>query len=384
MTTEQVFRVLHLASSERWTGVADPVVSLAREQAKAGHEVWLACVGGQSFEHRARRQGLRVVVEFHLDRRLHPVNLVKDFIGIRRFVAENRIDVVHSHLLNDNWLAAMALLWVERPPLLVRTFHRWEPPRNDPFHRWLFRRRNNLTIATSQSLLDLFDGRVALSPELTKVVYGGVDNERFNPEVSGVGVRDEFAVPLDAPVAGIVARMTPGRGHRWLMNAVPRVAQQLPQTRILIAGNGPLKKPIRADIAGSDLRKNVIMMGYRRQSQLPQTYAAFDVALFLGMGSEGTCRAVLEAMASGRPVIAVKAGALPEIVEHGKNGLLVESEDTDALAEAIVALLGRREERSRMAAAARQAVLERFTEKQRAESTVEAYRAAWQTRARTG
>ena len=376
MTIEQPLRILHLASSERWTGVAEPVVSVAREQMNAGHEVWLACVPGQSFERRARALGLRMVDEFHLDRRLHPVNLVRDFIGLRRFVVRHRMDVVHSHLLNDNWLAGLALVGVEPPPLLVRTFHRWEPPRNDPFHQWLFGRRNNVTIATSQSLLDLFNGRIALAPQSVKVTYGGVEYERFHPEVSGEAVRREFGLPPDAPVAGIVARMTPGRGHRWLMNAVPEIARRLPEAQVALVGRGPLKKPLRAEINGSALRRNVVMMGYRRPSDLPETYAAFDVSLFLGMGSEGTCRAALEAMASGLPVIAVRAGALPEIVEDGKTGVLVEPDNAAALAQAIVELLGNRQKRARMAAAARQAILERFTEKQRAQSTLEAYRAA--------
>jgi glycosyltransferase involved in cell wall biosynthesis len=376
MGVRRTFRILHLASSERWTGVAEPVVSLAREQQRAGHEVWLACVPGQSFERRASQNGLRVLTHFHLDRRLNPLRFIADLREIRRFVRENRIEIVHSHLLHDNWMAALALLGVQKPPLLVRTFHRWERPRADVFHRWLFGRRNDLTIATSRSLLAQFDGRVNLAPGSAEVVYGGVNYERFHPERSGEAFRREFNVSPDAPVAGIVARMSPGRGHRWLFNAAPEAARRLPQSRILLIGRGPLKKPLRAEIASSALRENVVMVGYRSKD-LPETYAALDVALFLGMGSEGTCRAALEAMASGRPVIAIRAGALPEIIEDGKTGLLVEPDNAPALADAIVRLLSGRDERERMGRAARQSVLERFTESRRAEATIESYRAVW-------
>jgi glycosyltransferase involved in cell wall biosynthesis len=376
MVAKPTFRILHLASSERWTGIAEPVVSLAREQQRSGHEVWLACVPGRSFERRARQNDLRVVSHFHLDRRLNPLRFLGDLQEIRRFVLENRIEIVHSHLLHDNWMAAMALLRVGTPPLLVRTFHRWERPRADLFHKWLFGRRNDLTITTSRSLLELFDGRILLTREATAVVYGGVDSERFSPEHAREEFRREFNILPDAPVAGMVARMTPGRGHRWLVNAAPEIARRLPQSRILLIGRGPLKKPLRAEIAGSALRQNLIMVGYRSKD-LPQAYAALDVALFLGMGSEGTCRAALEAMATGRPVVAIRTGALPEIIDDGKTGLLVESDNVAALAEAIVRLLGNRAERERMGRAARQAILERFTESQRAEATVEAYRAAW-------
>jgi len=376
MAAKQTFRILHLASSERWTGVAEPVVSLAREQQKLGHEVWLACIPGQSFARRACENGLRVVSQFHLDRRLNPMRFLDDLRGIGRFVRENRIEMVHSHLLHDNWLAALALIGRQKPPLLVRTFHRWEPPRSDVFHRWLFARRNHLTITTSRSLLALFDGRVPLEPTTTAVVYGGVDFERFRPDVSGEAVRREFGVLPDAPLAGIVARVTHGRGHRWLLNAVPEVLKRLPEARFFIVGQGPLKRRIRMEIAASALRDVVIMTNYRRKD-LPETYAALDVSLFLGMGSEGTCRAALEAMATGRPVIALRDGPLPEIIADGKTGLLVEPDNAQALADAIVRLLRDRAERERMCHAARQSVLDRFTESQRAEATIEAYCAVW-------
>ncbi|MBM3335126.1 glycosyltransferase family 4 protein [Candidatus Sumerlaeota bacterium] len=373
------FRILHLSSSERWTGPAEPIVSLAREQQRRGHEVWLACVPGQSFERRARHQGLRTLSQFHLDRRLNPLRFLGDLRSTRLFVRANQVEIVHCHLLHDNWIAALALMGLRKPPLLARTFHRWELPRGDIAHRWLFGWRNDLTITTSRSLLALFDGRIALRGGATAVIYGGVDCERFNPDRCGLALREELGISPSAPVAGIVARMTVGRGHRWLLNAAPAVVRHMPQARILLIGRGPLKKPLRAEINSTRLRENVALAGYRR-ADLPEAYAALDVALFLGMGSEGTCRAALEAMATGRPVIAHRAGALPEIVEDGKTGLLVEPDDADALADAIVRLLGDPHERERMGRAARQAVLERFTEAHRAEATLAAYRAVWQAR----
>jgi len=379
MVTQRTFRILHLASSERWTGIAEPVVSLACEQQKAGHVVWLACVPGRSFEQRARQRGIRVLDHLHLDRRLNPLRFLGDLAGIRRFIQENHIEIVHSHLLHDNWVVAFALVGKHRPPLLVRTFHRWEWPRADILHKWLFGHRNDLTIATSQSLLDLFKGRIRLAPSATAVIYGGVDGERFHPGISGEALRREFEVPLDAPVAGIVARMSPGRGHRWLFNAVPEVARRMPQARIFVIGRGPLKYPLRAEVASTPLRENVVMTGYRYKD-LEAAYASLDVALFLGMTSEGTCRAALEAMAAARPVIALRAGALPEIIEDGKTGLLVEPDNARELADAIVRLLANREERERMGRAAREAVLSRFTEHQRAEATLAAYQTIWRAK----
>jgi glycosyltransferase involved in cell wall biosynthesis len=375
---DKQFRILHLASSERWTGVADPVASLAAEQIRAGHRVWLACIPGQSFERKAAERGIPVLHQFHLDRRLHPGHMLSDLISIRRFVQQENVNVVHSHLLNDNWLAAMALINVKQPCLLVRTFHRCEPPRHDYFDRWLFVKRNDLTILTSKSLLSLFDSKVQLPDGTARVIYGGVDYERFHPDRNGEAVRRELGIAPDAPVAGFVARLTPGRGHRWLLDAVPEIARQLPEVRIVIAGRGALKKTLEAEIRSSPpLHDHVVMAGYRRHD-LPETYAMLDVGLFLGMGSEGTCRAALEAMATGRPIIAPNAAAMPEIVEDGVTGLLVEKDNPQALADAVVRLLANPDERARMGQAARQSVLARFTEHHRGDATLEAYREAWE------
>ncbi len=379
MNAPPTFRILHLASSERWTGIAEPVVSVAREQQAMGHEIWLACVPGQSFERRARQNGLRFVSEFHLDRRLHPLRFFSDLARIRRFVLQNRIDVIHCHLLHDNWMASMAIGPRLRPPLLIRTFHRFERPRSGYFHRLLFCFRNDFSIATSRALLNLIQASLPLRPDLTAVVYGGVDSNRFHPAISGEPIRREFHISPDTPVAGIVARMQPGRGHRWLLNAAAEVIRRLPDARILLVGRGPLKHILRDEVNAGPLRNHVLFTGYRSRD-LEATYAALDAALFLGMTSEGTCRAALEAMATGRPVIALRDGALPEIIEDGKNGLLVEPDNTAALAEALVRLLSNREECQRMGRAARQIVLERFTERQRAQATLEAYRKSWALR----
>lgn len=376
MTTDQKFKIVHLASSERWTGVADPVVSLATQQQRAGHEVWLGCVPGGLFQQTARRCGLRILEEIKLDRRLHPLHLLSDVRILRRFFRENGIEIVHTHLLNDNWLAATALNHFRGRHLLVRTFHRWEKPRRDPLHRYLFTQRNHLSFTTSKSLLSLFDGRLSLPPETSRVVYGGVDTDLFNPTTSGESVRREFGLNANTPLAGYISRLNHGRGHDWLLDAVPDIVRRLPEARIMISGRGPLKKPLRERVAGSSLREHVIMSPFRT-NDLCEAYASLDVALFLGLGSEGTCRAALEAMATGKPVIAPRSSALPEIINDGKTGLLVEPGDRQSLADALVRLLSNREERESMGRAARLAVLERFTEAHRAEATLEAYRKVW-------
>jgi len=103
-----------------------------------------------------------------------------------------------------------------------------------------------------------------------------------------------------------------------------------------------------------------------------------DVSLFLGLGTDGSCRAVLEAMASGKPVIGVKSGAVPETIEHSKNGFLVNQGDADGLAQALSTVLENRALAAQMGTRSRRIAETRFAEQRRAEETMAAYNKAWQ------
>jgi glycosyltransferase involved in cell wall biosynthesis len=352
-------RILHLASSERWTGVAEPVTSLAVEQRRMGHEVWLACATGRSFERKALQHGLPVVREIHLDRRLNPFYLISDLRFLARFCRENRVDVVHCHLLHDHWVASLALRGVfptarrrEQRPFLVRTLHGSGPPRGDWFHRRLLLKYTNRFVCVSAHAARLTERALRLPEGSVAHVPGAVDLERFRPGLDGSALRAELAIPPDAPVAGIVARMRSGRGIRWLLEAVPLVLAKVPQAHFMMVGRGELKHWFRQEIKAPEYRGQVRYAGYRGRD-LPEAYAAMDVSLFLGLGSEGTCRAVLEAMACARPVAGVALGAVPEIIDDGRTGRLVRPGDAAHLAARLIEMLADRDACARLGRAAR-------------------------------
>ena len=372
-------RILHLVSSDRWTGVAEPVAGLAFHQQALGCEVWLACAPSRSLERHAKRRALRVLTDLYLDRRLNPLHLIKDLQILARFVRSERIHVVHAHLIHDHWIAALALRKAKASALLVRTVHRAEGPHVDPFHRWLFDSATDLTIAISEESAGVLSQRLKLAPAATRVIYGGVDAERFHPGLDGSEFRREMAIPSGAPLGGIVARMVEGRGHRWLLESFSRAVRRVPDLHLVLVGRGPLKKQLRAEIARHPRREQIRMAGYRMED-LPQAYAAMDFHILLGQGSDGSCRAALEAMAAGKPNIVVRQGVLPETVREGQEGLLVEPNDVAGLAEALARLASRREEAAAMGRNARRAVEERFRDEIRAQETLAAYAHAWEAR----
>jgi len=368
-------RILHLVSNSRWTGVAEPATSLASQQMAAGWQVWMACIWGRSMDEQLRRRGFHLATDLRIPRRVNPIATLRDVRRLRRFLIHHQIQVVHCHQLHEHWLTALALRgWKgSNRPLLVRTVHRYEPMRKDPWHTWLFARATDLLITVSTEQSDLIRSAYPNVRANVEVIFGGIDPQRFSPDPAGARqVRADMGENAEAIVGGIVAHLGYNRGHRWLLKALPTALSQAPDGVVWIVGRGELRRELRQVCKDPKFFNRLVMAGYR-SDDLPETYSAMDFSMLLGLGSEGSARAALEAMACGKPVIAVNRGALKDTITSGVDGFLVEENDVAALTAYLVKLLSNRELCERMGAAAREKVLARFTELRRFEVTTEAY-----------
>jgi len=374
------YRILHLVSNMRWTGVAEPAASLAQWQMRGGHHVAFGAIWGRSLEEELLKRELPLARTLDLDRKMSPLATRRQIRDLRVYIMKQNFDVVHCHLLHDHWLASLAIRGIaaDKRPRLVRTVHRYETMRRDPLHRWLFEKATNLVITVSAGQEQMIKKAYPALGNRLCVVHGGVDPEKFRPDLPGASlVRADMGEKPDNMVAGIVAHLGYNRGHKWLLQACPAALEKVANGVIWIVGHGELKRELRAEVRNPKYRGRVVMAGYR-SDDLPETYAAMNAALLLGLGSEGSARAALEAMAAGCPVIGVKKGALLDTVADGYNGFLVEENDVDGLSTALANLLGNRGECARMGQNARSTVLERFTEEKRYIETMRSYDTAFE------
>jgi len=350
-------KILHLLSYHLVTGPAEPVLALIAAQRASGHDSQLACdtVRKGDLVETAQRAGIPVDRRFALCSKSGPILLMRDVLAFKRLFREQEVDVVHSHRSHDHTLVALA-----RPRKtnvgLVRTLHtqRSLGQKRD----WQLRHADGLITIARRHRRELQE-RGVMPPDRIVAVEGAVDCERFSPGEGGMEVRGQAGVPADAPVAGMVARMKPGRGHQLLLRAWLRVSDKLPGVRLLVAGRGELEQELRRQADQSGLKSSVTFIGYRQD--LPRVYRALDLKVLLAPGNDGTCRAALEAMASGVPVLAAERGALGEIVRDGQTGRVVPADDPDALVSALVRLLGDRQGLAEMGRRARAEAESRFT-----------------------
>lgn len=218
-------------------------------------------------------------------------------------------------------------------------------------------------IAVSRDLEHWLADAVGVPSERILQIYNGVDRERFRPPP--VDMRPSVApsgfLPADALVVGTVGRLAAVKNQQSLLRAFAQILQQHPELvsrlRLLIVGDGPLAAQLRDQVMQSGLEQHVWLAGDRQD--VPQLLQSMDVFVLPSLG-EGISNTVLEAMATGLPVIATRVGGNPELVVDGENGLLVPVADDAALAAALGGLVKDAALRARMGAAALQRIAGHF------------------------
>lgn len=207
---------------------------------------------------------------------------------------------------------------------------------------------------TRARVASAFGARAALEP-----LPPGIDTQRFRPdEGARTALRRRHGLGA-APVITCVSRLVARKGQDMLIRALPRVRQRVPGTRLVLVGDGPAAARLRALAATSGVTDDVVFAGAVTEADLPAYHALGDVFALpcrtrgRGLDVEGLGIALLEAAATGLPVVAGRSGGAPETVLEGRTGHVVDGRDGDALVDALVPLLAEPDRAAAMGAAGR-------------------------------
>jgi glycosyltransferase involved in cell wall biosynthesis len=254
---------------------------------------------------------------------------------------------------------------------LVRSWRRAETVPRDPASRWLFGPGTDGLLCVSPGTAQ--HNRALRGGRPVRGAFGAVDLARFAPAPAGAAVRASLGLTPQARVVGIVARVQAHRRFDLLLEAARRLFAADPDARLLVVGRGTRRRELAEEPARRlGIAERVVFAGYRGEDY-GEVLRSIDVFTFLVPGSDGTCRALLEASACGLPAVTSRRGALPEIVVDGETGLLVD-EDPDALAGAWKQLLADPERRRALGAAARRRAEACFTPDRLADEVKQLYR----------
>jgi glycosyltransferase involved in cell wall biosynthesis len=171
----------------------------------------------------------------------------------------------------------------------------------------------------------------------------------------------------------MIARLDMEKGFDPLLRALAEIAKHCPNVLLVVVGEGPARGEIERLIGDLHLQDNVLLLGKR--TDIPELYASFDTFVLPSL-NEGMPMTVLEAFASGLPVVATRTGAIPLVVQEGVNGIVVEPDDVDPLAAALLKLIREPDLRARMGAAGRETVRREYTSRSMAQKYLQLYRSA--------
>ena len=212
-------------------------------------------------------------------------------------------------------------------------------------------------------------------PERVRIIHYGVDPSSWlGSKEDRAEQRRALRLGPDDIAVGVASRLVPGKGHDVVVRAFAAVAEHLPRTRLLVAGDGPLRGQVDAMARRYLPSHQVSILGF--VEDIRGFFGACDLVLFPSLPSfgEGFGLAALEAMAAGVPVVASDAGPLPEVVSDGESGLIVAAGDDQAWAQAISALASDRPLRLHLGNGARARACRDFSVEDMAERTVAVYR----------
>jgi len=352
---------LILLAQHHWTGAAEPTLQIARGLREGGHRVTFVFTrrpAGHLAPHvEAARVGVLPAVLLQC-KGFHPLSMWRDRRLLRRFIKDEQVDVLFCHHSHDHWLA-WTLRWnMVRPPALVRQLHMSKHLARRSDLAFLYKHSDRL-IVPGESWQNRLIENYSLPAERIVLLSAAVDTDVFQPTQPVEAIRREINAGPDTPLVCLVSRIKPGRGHDLALAAMEIVRQSKPDARLLFVGRGEGKDELRALVRNKRADAWAHFLGYR-SDDLPAIYAACGASLLLGEGSDGACRAALEATACGTPVIALPVGALPDTLLDGQTGFFAAAQPDDVAAKIIRTL-----DETALAASARQYAEENFAIKRR-------------------
>ena len=336
-------RIVHTESSLGWGGQEIRILSESQGLAGRGHEIRLLCPPEARIFAEAPSWGLKPEAV--------PIarKSLAGFLALKQKLQS--CDVVSTHSSTDSWLSALALASLGRPVPMVRTRHISAPVPRNPFSTWLYTKASAHIVTAGEALKEELVERNGFPAERIDSVPTGIDTGRFRPG-DRMAARKSLGLPADKILVGIVATLRSWKGHRFLLEALPKEAG------LVIVGDGPQRPMLEAQVAKLGIKHKVLFAG--NQADVVPWLQSFDVFALPSYANEGVPQALIQAMLVGLPCVTTNVGSMAELAVDRKTALVVSPQNVDALAVALRALLADGILRETLGAEARRHCVERF------------------------
>jgi glycosyltransferase involved in cell wall biosynthesis len=366
-------KILYGITKSNFGGAQRYVFDLARYAKKAGHEVAVVVGEGGALTEKLKNHGVRVIQIETMGRDISPLNDIRSFLKLLEILDAEKPDVFHTNSSKMGGIGGLAgrIMGVKK---IIFTSHGWAFNEPRPawqkipikFLAWLTLLLCHKTICVSEKTREQVQGFPFVRNKLV-VVRNSIESFDLLPKSEA---RKSLGIPEDPNfVVGTLAELHPIKGLDILIEAWEKFVKKH-NAQLVILGEGEARADLEelAEVLG--VKDSIIFKGYVEDAK--KYLNAFDIFV-LPSRSENLPYALLEAGLSGLPVIATNVGGIPEIVETGTSGVLVDPEEPDTLFSTLILLAENKDLRKRLGEKLRENILKNFSLKRMAGKTLEVY-----------
>jgi glycosyltransferase involved in cell wall biosynthesis len=351
-------KVLHTCLSQSWGGMEMYSLQTAKLLIDSGIEVDMLCFNGSRLQMETVKQNIPV----HTSRFTNQLSLGA-ILGFSTLLKKNNYDLIHAEASKDLWLITPALhIAKSKTPLLLSKHVGSFIVKKDFLHRFIYN-RVTLALAISEVIKKNLVDTTPLPAEKIALLHNAIDASRFNPQtVSGMKIRNEFAIKPDELLLGMTARFSPGKGHEEFLFAANELLKKHDNLKFIIVGE-PSKgednygEEIKSSVKEFGIIDKVIFTGYR--TDIPEILAAMDIFVFPSH-AEAFGLALIEAMSMEKPSVCSRSDGVLDIAIDGETSYLFEKQNKHDLTEKLEKLIVNPQTQKEFGTASRKRVLNNF------------------------
>lgn len=358
-------KILHISTPKSWRGGEQQLAYLYEELVEKGIEQYILCRKGGEMAIRGKAKGWNII-ECSKQTAIDPLFARK----VKSVCKQNNIDIIHTHDSHAHSFAVMsATLFGNKTPIVVSRRVDFAISKSS-FKK--YNHKNVKRILCVSNAIKALTAPDIKNKSVLKTVHSGIDLSRFpNDKKDCNKLRTKYGIPKEVAIVGNVAAIAPHKDYYTFLNTVEELVKRGVVAQFLIIGSGPLEEEVKAYCKEKDLNGNVIFTGFR--SDIPEILPELDIFLITSE-TEGLGTSVIDAFACNVPVVATKAGGIPELVKHDKSGLLAEVKDFKELANQVERILKGKVDLLALKKGQNE-IIKDFTKSTTAEKTLNEYRA---------
>ncbi len=356
-------KILHVSTPRSWRGGEQQLAYLYEELAKKGVEQYILCRKGGELASKGKSKGWNII-ECAKRTAIDPFFARK----IKSICKQKAIDIIHTHDSHAHSFAVMAATFYgNKTPIVVSRRVDFAVSKSSikKYNHKCVKR----ILCVSEAIKSLTAPDI-VDKSVLKTVHSGIDLSRF-PHSKGkcTKLRSEFNISSTTPIIGNVAAIAPHKDYFTFVDTVAELVNRGLKAKFFIIGTGPMDAEIKDYVYKKSLNDQIVFTGFR--ADIPEILPELDIFLITSE-TEGLGTSVIDAFACKVPVVATKAGGIPELVKHEKTGLLAEVKDAKGLANQVERILTK-EVNVNDLIQNQQEILKEFTKTATAEKTLHEY-----------